>query len=62
MGRSSESQAQGNAGQESCSLGGQAAVTEEMVDDRWVRHCRRVPQVMVVLSNLPEYSPHDFAW
>lgn len=60
MGRNLESQAQGNPGQESCSLGGQAAVTEEMVDDRWVSHCRCIPQVMVILSNLPEYSPHDF--
>lgn len=60
MGRNLESQAQGNPERESCSLGGQAAVTEEMTDDGWVSHCGCIPQVMVILSNLPEYSPHDF--
>jgi hypothetical protein len=55
------SQARGILGKgQSCSLDGQAAVAEEVTDDRWVSHCRRVPQVMVILSNLPEHSSHDF--
>lgn len=45
---------------QSCSLDGQAAVVEEVTDDRWVSHCRCVPQVMVILSNLPKHSPHNF--
>lgn len=45
---------------QSCSLDGRAAVAEELVDDRWVSHSRRVPQVMVILSDLPKYPPHDF--
>lgn len=45
---------------ESCSLDGQAAVGEEVTDDRRVSHSRCIPQVMVILSNLPKHSSHDF--
>lgn len=45
---------------QSCSLDGQAAVAEELADDRWVSHSRYVSQVMVILSNLPKHPPHDF--
>lgn len=52
----------GDPGQKarSCSLGGLAAVAEELVDDGWVSHGRCVPQVMVILSDLPKHPPHDF--
>lgn len=45
---------------QSCSLDGQAAVAEELADDRWVSHSRCVSQVMVILSDLPKHPPHDF--
>lgn len=47
---------------QSRSLGGQAAVAEELADDRWVSHSGCVPQVMVILSDLAKHSPHDFPW
>lgn len=43
-------------------LDGQAAVVEELADDSWVSHSRGVPQVVVILSNLPKHPPHDFPW
>lgn len=43
-------------------LDGQAAMVEELADDSWVSHSRGVPQVVVILSNLPKHPPHDFPW
>lgn len=61
MGKTLESQLRRFLGKrQSCSLGGQAAVAEELADDRWVSHSRCVPQVMVILSDLAKHSPHDF--
>lgn len=37
-------------------------MAEEVTDDRWVSHSGRISQVMVILSNLPKHSPHDFPW
>lgn len=63
-GKNLESQTEGILGKkaESCSLDGQAAVGEEVADDGWVSHSGRVPQVVVILCDLPEYSSHDFPW
>lgn len=63
-GKTLESQAGGNPGFQagSCSLDGHAAVAEELGDDGWVDYSGRVPQVMVILSDLPKHPPHDFPW
>lgn len=37
-------------------------MAEELVDDGWVSHGRCVPQVVVILSDLPKHPPHDFPW
>lgn len=47
--------------EKSCSLCGRTAVAEEITDDCGISHCRCVPQIMIVLCNLPEHSPHDFS-
>lgn len=41
----------------------EAAVAEKLGDDGWVRsYSGRVPQVVVILSDLPKHPPHDFPW
>lgn len=61
VGKTLESQAGGILGKgQSCSQDGPATVAEELADNRWVSHSRCVPQVVVILSNLPKYPPHDF--
>ena len=64
VGKTLESQAGGNPGFQagSYSLDGQAAVAEELGDDGWVDYSGRVPQVVVILSDLPKHPPHDFPW
>lgn len=63
IGKTLESQVRGFLVKgQSCSLGGQAAVAEELADDSWVSHSRGVTQVMVILSDLAKHSPHDFPW
>lgn len=61
-GENSGKPSRGNPGKRtgSCSLDSQAAVAEELADDGWISHSRCVPQVVVILSNLPKHPPHDF--